>query len=226
MWADARRLADDSDVEVCDPPAACPHPLDRERQEPVGGGAPPLRIGGRKVYANVAVRNRTEQRINKGVKNHIGVRMSRQTPLERNANAAQHHVVAIAELLHVETEAGANIAELGEFRRWPRAKSAVGGELHVRYVPLECRNRQSRPFGQRRVVGEVVAAGCRARRCASDSISNAKACGVCTVRNRLRSSVPVTWPVASTVFTVSTTARRNSGARLPRGRNCTLDQRR
>ena len=39
-----------------------------------------------------------------------------------------------------------------------RTKSSGSGEFHVRRIALECRHRQSRPFGQRGVVGEIAAA--------------------------------------------------------------------
>ena len=48
------------------------------------------------------------------------------------------------------------------------------------------------PFGERGVVGEIVAAGRAARRCAARNASKSNACGVCTARSRLRSSVSIT----------------------------------
>ena len=72
-------------------------------------------------------------------------------------------MIAVAELVHVEAEAGAHVAELGEFRRFGAGEILVGGELHVGCLPLEGRDLQAGPFGERRVVGEIVAAGRRAR---------------------------------------------------------------
>ena len=74
--ADARRLAHHGDVEMRDPPAARAHALDRERQEPVGGGAAPLRIAGRKVHADVAVGERAEDRVDQRVQHDVGVGMA------------------------------------------------------------------------------------------------------------------------------------------------------
>ena len=82
MRADARRLAHDGDVEMRDASAARAHPLDREGQKAVGGGAPPLRIARRKVHADIAVRNRAQQGVDERMKHHVRVRMSGQSALK------------------------------------------------------------------------------------------------------------------------------------------------
>ena len=74
--ADARRLADHGDVEMGDASAARAHALDRKGEEPVGGGAAPLRIAGREVHADVAVGERAEDGVDQRVQHDIGVGMA------------------------------------------------------------------------------------------------------------------------------------------------------
>ena len=74
--ADARRLADDVDVEMGDAAAACVDALDRESEEAVGGGAAPLRIARRKMHADVAVGERAEDGVGERMQHHVGVGMA------------------------------------------------------------------------------------------------------------------------------------------------------
>ena len=60
MRADARGLAHDGDVEMGDAAAARVEALDREGEEPVGGGIAPLRIAGREMHADIAIGQRAE----------------------------------------------------------------------------------------------------------------------------------------------------------------------
>ena len=120
MGADARRLADDRDVEMGDAPAACAHPIDREREEAIGGGAAPLRIGGREMHADIAFGKRAENGVHERMQDDVGIGMAGQSAPMRDAHAAEHDVIAVAELVDVEAEAGAHIAqgcELGRLRR-------------------------------------------------------------------------------------------------------------
>ena len=87
MRADARRLADDGDVEMGDAPAAGAHPLDREGEEPVGGSAAPLRIARRKMHADIAFGERAEDRVDQRVQHDVGVGMAGQSA--RDARCAR-----------------------------------------------------------------------------------------------------------------------------------------
>ena len=77
----------------------------------------------------------------------------------RDAHAAEHDVIAVAELVDVEAEAGAHVAERGELGRFGAGEILVGGELHVAGLALERGHLESGPFGQRGIVGEILAAG-------------------------------------------------------------------
>src|SRR5262249_48608780 len=100
----------DGDVEMGDAPAARAHALDRERQEPIGGGAAPLRIGRREMNADIAVGECPEDGVDKRVKNDVGVGMSGQSTPMGNGHAAEDEVIAVAELVDIEAKPGAHIA--------------------------------------------------------------------------------------------------------------------
>ena len=57
----------------------------------------------------------------------VGVGMAGDPAVVRDAHAAEHDVIAVAELVHVEAEAGAHVAERGELRRFG------AGEILVRW---------------------------------------------------------------------------------------------
>ena len=104
-------------------------------------------------------------------------------------------MIAIAELVDVEAKAGAHIAQGRELGHLGAGEIIVCGQLHVASLTREGSDLEARPFGERGVVGKIVAAcGRRRRWCASRRTAKANACGVCTMRRWLRSSVPVTQP--------------------------------
>ena len=159
MRADARRLADHRDVEMRDQPAAGAHALDRERQEAIGGGAAPLRIAGREVHADVAVRDRAEDRVHQAVQHDVGVGMPGDAARVRDFHAAEPDMIAGDELVNVGAEPGADIAEVGQVCGFCAQEILRRGELHVAGFAGEGRDRHPGPFGERGVVGEIVARG-------------------------------------------------------------------
>ena len=67
-------------------------------------------LGG-KCDADIAVGERAEDRVDQRVQRDVGVGMSGDAARMRDAHAAEHDVIAVAEGVHVETAAGAHIAE-------------------------------------------------------------------------------------------------------------------
>src|SRR5690606_38637275 len=67
-----------------------------------------LRIGIRKEMADITERQCTEQRIRQCVQQYIAIRMRQQAATVRNAHAAEHHMVAVGEGMHVKATAYAN----------------------------------------------------------------------------------------------------------------------
>src|SRR5690606_13186702 len=78
-------------------------------QEHAAVGALPARIGGREVGADIAQRQRTEHRVAQGVQDHVAVAVRQHAALVRHAHAADHHVVAFTEGVHVVTLADAQL---------------------------------------------------------------------------------------------------------------------
>ncbi len=139
-------------------PPRVAHALGREGEEAVRGGATPLRITGRKVRADVALGERAQNGIDQRMQTHIRIGMSGEAAVMRDADAAEHQVIAGTERMDVEPVAGTQVGN----RREPvlRAGQVVRrGELHVARFTLECRHRQAGPFGERGVIGKIVASG-------------------------------------------------------------------
>ena len=83
-----------------------------------------------------------------------------QTARVGDAHAAEHDVIAVAELVNVEAEAGAHVAQSGKLGGFRTREILVGRKFHVSRLTLECRHRQAGPFGERSVVGEILLASC------------------------------------------------------------------
>jgi hypothetical protein len=73
MGPDPRRLADDRQVDMVDPPAARLDQAARMFEEQRGGGATPLRVARREVIADIALADRPEQSVGEGVEDDVGV---------------------------------------------------------------------------------------------------------------------------------------------------------
>ena len=149
MRADARRLADQREIEMHDAPAGRCQQLDGVAQEAVGRGAAPLRIGRREMLADVAGADRAQHRVGQRMQRHVGVGMPGERLAVRDGDAAQHHGVARAEAVHVEAEGRARF----HGRRACRRSSAVV-ILRLSSWPATMTTLQAGAFGDRRIVGE------------------------------------------------------------------------
>jgi len=76
-------------------------------EEVRGGRAPPLRVAGWEMLADVAGADRSEKGVGQGVKEDVGVAVADEAALVRNGDSAQPDPVAGAEGVNVEAEAGA-----------------------------------------------------------------------------------------------------------------------
>ena len=120
MRRDARRLANDRHVEMGDDAAPRAHALAGESQKAVRGRSLPLRIGRRKVHPDVAIGERAENGVDQRMQRDVGVRMSGDAARMRNADAAEHDVIAVSKGMHIEAVAGAHVGRgrrAAEFRR-------------------------------------------------------------------------------------------------------------
>jgi hypothetical protein len=67
-------------------------------------------------------------------------------------------MIAVGQRMHIVARAGADIAQHGAEARFFTRKVFRGGQLHVRNIALKRRHRQSRPFCNRGIIGEIIAA--------------------------------------------------------------------
>jgi hypothetical protein len=108
------------------------------------------------MSSDIAFGERSEDRVDERVENNIGIGVTGQTPAVENAHAAQHDVVAISELMNVETESRAYIAQVGEAEGFRACKILVAGELDVSRFTFKRGDVETRPLRKRRIVGEIV----------------------------------------------------------------------
>ena len=141
------------------PPRAL-HALDRKLKEPVGGGPLPLWVAGREMRADVAVGERAEQRVGHRMQHDVGIGMAAQLLPVRDAHAAEHHVVAGGESVHVDAGAGAHVGKLGEMHGLGADEILRAGDFHIAGLAFENGNPHAGPFGERGVVGEIETALC------------------------------------------------------------------
>ena len=123
-------------------------------EEHLGGRAAPARIARREVAAEIAGADAAEQRVRKGVKADVGVGVTQETLIVRHRHAAQHHLVAFAEAVHVEAEAAATLGRTGQ---QPLAATEIVFRRHLE-IFLVARHEpdpQARVFGDRRIVGQA-----------------------------------------------------------------------
>src|SRR5262245_25016427 len=83
----AWELTDNREIEMRNKATTCPHPIDRENKEPVGRRAAPLRIGWRKMRANIAVGERAEDGIGKCMERNVGIRVPGESSIAGNSDA-------------------------------------------------------------------------------------------------------------------------------------------
>ena len=116
-------------------------------------------------YRHPPARRGSHRPAHAGRRRHRNGRESRGV---RYADAADHQVIAVAEGVNVVAGAGSDIAEQGLPRRASsRTKSSGVVSFMFASIAFKGRNRQSRPFGERRIVGEIVRPSRAARRWAS-----------------------------------------------------------
>mgnify|MGYP006191519607 CR=1 FL=1 len=87
--ADARCFTDKGKVEMDDPTATRGEKREGMHEKALGGGAAPLRIGGREVLADVAGADRAQHGIGQRMQRDIGIRMPKQFLVMRHEDAAQ-----------------------------------------------------------------------------------------------------------------------------------------
>ena len=89
------------------PPRVC-HQIAGMGGEERGVRAAPPGIRGREVFADIAGGERPQDRVHQGVQSHVGVRMAGEGEFVGDVDAAEAHLAARAEAVHVEAGPGAD----------------------------------------------------------------------------------------------------------------------
>jgi hypothetical protein len=149
------------------------------------------------MRTDIAVGQRAEDGVDQRVEADVAVGMREKAFAVRHADAADHHVIAVAKGVNVVAVSGPDIAEHGAETRFLADKIFRCRQFHVRRIAFKCRHRQSRPFRKRRVVGEIAAAH-RAPRGDGrrESHRTGTPAAFCATRSRARSGVASTFPLA------------------------------
>ena len=79
----------------------------------------------------------------------------------RDADASEHDMIAVAESVHVEAVAGADVGKRRHAQGFGANEIVVGRKLHIGSLASENSDTMAGPFGERGVVGKVLAAGRR-----------------------------------------------------------------
>ncbi len=158
MRANARRLADDVDIDMADAAAAFGEALDGEGQEAVRRRVAPLRIARREMHADIAVGQRAEDGIGERVQHDVGVGMADQGLAMRDTDATESDVIAGAESVHVDASAGAHVAKRCKLRGFGAREIVRVGDLDIAGLAGKDADLEAGPFGERGVVGEILAA--------------------------------------------------------------------
>ena len=95
--------------------------------------------------------DRAEERVGQRVQAHVRVGMAEQGLIMRHRHPAQHHLVAVAEPMHVEAETGAG---LGPARQQPLAAAKIALPWSLSDCPRRPTYHRDGVFGDGRVVGQ------------------------------------------------------------------------
>src|SRR3546814_6940901 len=88
-------------IGIAEAPTGVEHELLAVVQKQAAVGAAPARIAGREMLADITQRQRAEQGIAQRVDHHIAIGMRDDTGIMGDPHAAQHHMIARAERMHV-----------------------------------------------------------------------------------------------------------------------------
>src|SRR5690606_25276503 len=139
-----RLFTDDGDVGVAQLPAALANQRRHPAQQYIPCRTLPLRIRRREVAPDVAQRQRAEHRVAQRMDGDVAIAVRDHATRVRHAHAAEHHVVAVAEGVDVETMADSQVhprdpvgaAEAATKRRYRKySRSAIVVTLKLSSLP-------------------------------------------------------------------------------------------
>src|SRR3984957_5246621 len=144
QWSDLRTLTDQGDFEMGDASAARTDTIDRIFEKLVGRSALPLDVAGRKMRADIAIRQRAEDGVDQRMKADIATGGREKTTAMGHANPANHQMIAVAEGVNVIAGPGPDVAEHGAEAGFFADEIFRSRELHVYMIAFKCCHRQSR----------------------------------------------------------------------------------
>jgi hypothetical protein len=156
-WRDLRPLEDHDDIDLSDGEARAAHQCRRMLKKLDARCAPPLRIGIRKMYADISKARRAKDGIGNGVTNNVRVGMPLGSFLERHRHAGKDQRRSFHQPVEVITDADAGCRCSG----WSRAAPLRGVEvfarrdLHVARVAVNDANSMTGAFGEGGLVGRL-----------------------------------------------------------------------
>ncbi len=105
---------------------------------------------------------RTEDGVGERMQHDVGVGMTGERLRMRDADAAERDVIAGTEGVHVDAGAGAHVAKRRKLHGFGAREIVRVGDLDVAGLAGKDADLEAGPFGERGVVGEILAA-CRGR---------------------------------------------------------------
>ena len=109
MRRELGRLREHGRIQIAELPAALAHERGNVPQQRNAVRALVARVGIRKMFADITERERTEQGIHDGVREHVRVRVTVQTKLKRNVHTADDARSAGDQSVYVVTMSDAHI---------------------------------------------------------------------------------------------------------------------
>ena len=102
------------------------------------------------MRADVAVAERAEDGVDQRMQHDVGVGMSLQPAIMRNADAAEHDMIAVAEGVNVEAHAGADVVEQRGARGRSLHEILRRGQFDIAGFAREGGDGKTRPIPQAR----------------------------------------------------------------------------
>src|SRR5699024_8465509 len=167
-------------------------------------GMPPAFVRGRKVPPDIAQCQRPEHCIAQSMDHHVTIGMRHHTAVMRHAHPAQHDVITVAEVVHVDPLPYAHdAASLSDDRR-KSAKARSAGVVTLMLSSEPSTSKGRKPARSMAMASSVTTTPeCRASTKACVSASRRNICGVNARQRDSRGSVAMLQPSASACFRVS-----------------------
>ena len=103
MGCHFRRFENKCSVQICHYPAAAMHPLHHLTQKNAAINAVVSVVGIRKMSADIALTNRTQQGVANRMNQHITIRVSQQSAMVGNSDPTEHQGVTSTKTVYIVT---------------------------------------------------------------------------------------------------------------------------